>query len=164
MSGPGYSISGFITRSNLASPLSPLAIQADPYWTLLGDTSDDATISESPGVAPGLSALKQVWADSSYVAGQQLVLSVPDNSTLDLRLICDGDSMADAQTKAAEIIVAITQQLVFEVSLTFDTATYAWNCYTGVYEVAFNQLHYFGYLLPLYVSLTRDPTPVSGPI
>ncbi len=164
MSGPGYSISGFISRGNMSPPLSNLAIQADPYWGLLGDTSEDASTSSQAGFAPAISQHKRVWADSAYVAGQQMVLATPDNSTLDLRLICDGTSLADAQTKAGLIIAAITQQMTFEVSLTFDTATYAWNCYLGDYEIAFNQVHFFGYLLPLYVSMPRDPTPVSGPV
>ncbi len=161
---PSYSISGFITRSNLASPLANLPIQVDPYWMLLGDTSEDASVSRSAGVTPALSTHKTQWADSPYVSGKQLVLATPDNSTLDLRLICDGTSMADAQTKAAAIITAVTQQMVFEVSLTYDTAVYAWTCYLGDYQVAFNQLHFFGYLLPLYVTLPRDPTPLSGPV
>lgn len=165
MSGPvGYPISGFITRANLAVPLADLPIQADPFWTLLGDTSADASSSTSAGVEPGISVHKTTWADSKYVAGQQLVLATPDLSNLNLRLICDGDSMLDAQTKAAEIIVAVTQQLNYQVSLTFDTATYAWNCFLGDYEVAFNQVHYFGYLLPIYLALPRDPTPVAGPV
>jgi len=161
-------ISGFITRSNMPTPQANLPIQVDPYWTLLGDTQAAADMSTANGVAPALSAHKFVWANSPYVAGQQLVLATPDNSTLVLRLICDGDSMADAQAIATEIIEAVTQQLTYQVSLTYDTgenaATYAWNCYTADYEVAFNQLLYFGYLLPLYLTMQRDPTPVSGPV
>jgi hypothetical protein len=157
-------VSGHITRANLPSPLANLAIEVDPYWLLPGGGTDDATINMSAGLEPSISALKYVWADSPFVAGQQLVLATPDNAQLTLRMVCDGTSLADAQTKAAAIITAIRQQMTFTVSLTFDAATYAWNCYTGDYQVAFNQLHIFGYCLPLYVTLPRDPTPVSGPV
>lgn len=157
-------ISGYISRANLPSPLPNLDIQVDPYWTLMGDDQEAADQSTAAGVAPAISAHKFVWADSPYVAGQQLVLATLDNSTLDLRLVVDGDSMEDAQTKLAAIIEAVGQQATYVVSLTFDAATYAWNCYTGDWQVAFNQLHYFGYLPPLYLHLPRDATPVSGPL
>lgn len=164
MSGPGYTISGTISRGNMSPPLSDLAISADPYWSLLGDDSDDASISTSAGVMPGISAHKKIWADSAYVAGKQLVLATPDNSTLDLKLLVDGTSMSDVETKLTTIIQAVTLQLTFQVSLTFDTAVYAWTCWTADYQVGFNQVHYFGFMAPLYLSMDRDPTPISGPI
>lgn len=163
-----FTQSGFITRSNLPTPLPNLAILVDPYWPLLGDDQAAADMSSAPGIIPTQSTLKTVWADSPYVAGKQLVLATPDNATLDLRLAIDGDSMLDAKNKIAPIIQAIRQQLTFEVSITFNSgdgdATYAWNCYTGDYLVAFNQLHYFGYLVPMYLTLPRAPIPVAGPI
>lgn len=160
----GYTIGGYITRTNMSPALSNLDIQADPYWTLLGDTSDDSTISTSPGVNPALSVHKKVWADSAYVAGRQLMLATPDNSTLDLRLLVDGVSMADVQTKLATIIEAVTRQITFQVILQFDSAYYGWSCYTADYQVGFAQVHYFGLLAPLYLMMDRDPTPVQGPI
>jgi hypothetical protein len=160
----GYLVGGFISRSNMSPPQDDLPIQADPYWNLLGGTSADASMTSSEGVMAGLSVHKQVWANSAYVAGQQLVLATPDNSTLDLRLLIDGDSQEDMQSKAATIIAAVTQQMTYEVSLTYDTAIYAWLCYTADYQVAFNQLGFFGNLLPLYITAMRDPTPLSGPV
>ena len=157
-------VSGFITRSNLPTPLPDLPILVDPYWPLLGDDADSADMSQQAGVTPTQSATKYVWADSPYVAGQQLVLATPDNAVLDLRLIIDGDSMIDMQTKIAPIIAAIRNQLSFTVSVSFDAATYAWNCWSGDYLVAINQLWFFGYLCPMYLTLPRDPTPVSGPV
>ena len=157
------SASGYITRSNLPSPLGNLAIVADPLWLLTGDTSSDASVTTGAGVALGQSAMKYVWADSPFVRGKQLVNAVPDNSTLDLRIACDGHgSLASALTLAASIVTAITQQMTFQVSITGDTATTTWNCYPGTYLPAFNQMYWFGYELPLYVSLPRDPTPVAG--
>jgi hypothetical protein len=155
-------VSGFITRANLPTPLPDLPILVDPYWPLLGDDAGSADMSQQAGITPTQSATKYVWADSPYVAGQQLVLATPDNAVLDLRLIIDGDSMADAQAKIGPIVTAIRNQLSFTVSVSFDAATYAWNCWSGDYLIAMNQLFMFGYLVPLY--LTRDPTPVSGPI
>ncbi len=160
----GYTIGGHISRGNMSPPLSDLAIQVDPYWTLLGDESIDASTSSQAGLSPAISAHKKVWADSAYVAGKQMMLATPDNSMLDLRLAIDGDSMADAETKLTPIIEAVTLQMTFQVILTFDTAIYGWNCYTADYEVAWNQLHYFAYLVPLYLTMDRDPTPVSGPV
>jgi hypothetical protein len=157
-------MSGFITRANLPTPLPDLEILVDPYWPILGDDAAAADMSMQAGIMPGQSATKYVWADSPYVAGQQLVLATPDISTLDLRLVIDGDSMLDAQTKIGPIITAIRQQLSYTVSVTFDAATYAWNCWSGDYEIAMNQLFMFGYLVPLYLTLPRDPTPVSGPV
>lgn len=157
-------ISGSITRSNLATPLAPLAIQISPFFVLTGDASLDASSASSNGVILGVSAFKYIWADSSYVAGKTLVLATPDNSTLDLKLVVSGTSQADAQTRVAEVIVAITQQLAFQVALTFDDATWAWNCYSGIYEIAFNEMMFFANKIPLHVSMPRDPTPVSGPV
>jgi hypothetical protein len=157
-------VSGYITRANLSPPQGPLAIFVDPYWPLMGDDSDSADSSSNAGITPGISTLKTVWADSPYVAGKQLVLATPDNSTLDLRLIIDGTSMLDAQNKIRPIVEAIRKQLSFEVSLTMDAATYTWNCWTGDYQIAFNQLHLFGYLVPLYLTLPRAPIPVAGPV
>jgi hypothetical protein len=164
MSEPFVVMSGFITRSNLATPLPDLPIFVDPYWPIMGDDADAADMSMQSGIMPGQSATKYVWADSPYVAGQQLVLATPDISTLDLRLVIDGDSMLDAQNKIAPIIQAVRNQLSFTVSVTFDEATYAWNCWNGDYLVAINQLWMFGYLVPMYLTLPRDPTPVSGPV
>jgi hypothetical protein len=168
MSGPGPTtdvyMAGYITRANLSPPQGPLDIFIDPYWPLLGDDADAADTSMHAGVTPAISALKTVWADSPYVAGKQLVLATPDNSTLDLRLIIDGDSMADMQAKIAPIVEAIRNQLSFQVSVTFDDAIYTWQCWTGDYEVAMNQLWMFGYLCPLYLTLPRSPIPIAGPI
>jgi hypothetical protein len=157
-------ISGTITRANLPSPLSPLSILIDPYWGTLGDDSEDASSGGSAGVTLGMSAQKMVWADSPYVAGKQLVLATPDNSTLDLRVMVNGTSMADLQTKAITLIQAVRNQSNFTVQVNFDAASYAWNCYTADYNVAWNQLYLFGFLLPVYVSMIRDPTPVLGPV
>ena len=157
-------MSGYITRANLPTPLPNLKIFVDPYWPILGDNAEAADMSQHAGVTPTQSTLKTVWADSPYVAGKQLVLATPDNAMLDLRLVIDGTSMADAQTKIAPIVTAIRDQLSFTVSVSFDAATYAWNCYTGDYLVAMNQLFMFGYLVPLYLTLPRDPTPAAGPV
>jgi hypothetical protein len=157
-------VSGFITRANLPTPLDDLPILVDPYNMIMGDDADSADMSQQAGITAGQSATKYVWADSPYVAGQQLVLATPDNSTLDLRLVIDGDSMLDAQEKIAPIVAAIRNQLSFTVSVSFDAATYAWNVYSGDYLIAMNQLFMFGYLVPLYITMPRDPTPVSGPI
>jgi hypothetical protein len=165
MSGPNdVAIAGEITRANLSPPLSPLPILVDPYWPLLGDDSDAADEASHSGVTPTISALKTVWADSPYVAGKQLVLATPDNATLDLRLIIDGTSMADMQAKIAPIIAAIRGQLSFQVTISFDAAVYTWNCWTGDYQVAMNQLWMFGYLCPLYLTLPRSPIPIAGPV
>lgn len=157
-------ISGSITRSNLATPLSPLAIQISPFFVLTGDASLDASSGSGNGVIPAISVFKYIWADSAYVAGKQLVLATPDNSTLDLKLLVSGTSQGDAQTQVGDVIVAISQQLAFQVSLTFDDATWAWNCYSGTYEIAFNEMMFFANKIPLHVSMPRDPTPVSGPV
>lgn len=156
--------SGTITRSNLATPLADLGILVDPYWPLVGDDSEAADASMKAGLEVSQSAHKYVWANSPFVAGQLPVLATPDNSTLNLRLVIDGESFADAQSKIAPIVVAITQQIEYTVSVTFDDAPYSWTCYTGDYEVAFNQLHYYGYLVPMYLTLPRAPIPVAGPI
>lgn len=157
-------VSGFITRGNLPTPLPDLPILVDPYNMLLGDDSAAADMSQQAGIDPGVSVLKQVWADSPYVAGKQLVLATPDLATLALRLVIDGTDMLDAQTKIKPIVDAIRNQLSFTVSVSFDAATYAWNCWTGDYEIAMNQLFMFGYLVPLYLNLPRDPTPAAGPV
>lgn len=157
-------LQGYISRANLNPPLGHLGILITPYWPLLGDTQDAADMSSAAGIAPGQSALKTVWASSPYVAGQQLVLATPDNSTLDMRLVVRGDSMVDAQDQLRPIIQAIRTQLTYNVSVTFQSATYTWACYTGTYLIAFNQLHFFGYLVPLYVTLPRTPYPISGPV
>jgi hypothetical protein len=117
-----------------------------------------------PGVEPTQSTTKYVWASSPYVAGQQPVLATPDNAQLNLRLIIDGTSFADLETKVAPIIQAIRGQLSFQVSVSFDAWTSTWACYTGDYLVAMNQLWMFGYLCPMYLTLPRDPTPIAGPI
>jgi hypothetical protein len=157
-------ISGFISRSNLATPLDDLPILVDPYWGIMGDDADAADMSMQAGVMPGQSATKYVWADSPYVAGQQLVLATPDITTLDLRVMIDGDSMLDAQTKIVPIVQAIRDQLSYTVSVTFDEAVYTWSCWSGDYLIAMNQLFLFGYLVPMYLTLPRDPTPAMGPI
>jgi hypothetical protein len=157
-------VSGFITQGNLPTPLPDLPILVDPYNMILGDDAQAADMSQQAGITPAQSALKTVWADSPYVSGKQLVLATPDITTLDLRLVIDGDSMLDAQTKIAPIVNAIRNQLSFTVSVSFDAATYAWNCWTGDYLVAMNQLFMFGYLVPMYLTLPRDPTPAAGPI
>jgi hypothetical protein len=156
-------VTGYITRSNLPSPLSDLAINVDPLWLLSGDASDDASVSRSAGYTPGPSQLKRVWADSPFVAGQQQVLATPDNSTLDLRLLIDGANETAIATSAGLVITAVTKQQTFQVSYTAGSVTWTRNCYTGVFQVAFNQLHLFGGRLPLYVSMPCDPTPVAGP-
>ena len=156
--------SGYITRSNLASPLTPIDIFVDPYWAIMGDDQPAADMSMMAGVAPAQSALKSVWADSPYVAGKQLVLATPDNSTLDLRIIIDADSMTDAQAKLGPIIQAVRDQISYTVSLSLTGATYTWSCYSGTYLVAFNQLFLFGYYVPLYLSLPRAPVATAGPI
>lgn len=164
MSGPGYTVGGYITRSNMSPAQANLDIQADPYWTLLGDTSADASISTSAGVQPAMSAHKRTWADSAYVAGKQMTLATPDNSVLDVKLLVDGTSMEDLSTKLSTIIAAVTQQMTFQIVFLFDTAYYGWNCYTADYQVGFNQVHYLGLLAPLYISAERDPTPIYGPV
>ena len=158
----GVAMSGYITRSALG--LANLPIFVDPYWPILGDNAEAADTSQHSGVVPTQSTTKYVWADSPFVAGKQLVLATPDNAILDLRLVIDGTSMADAQAKLVPIIRAIRNQVTFQVSITLDTATYAWNCYAGDYLVAINQLFMFGYLVPLYITLPRDPTPALGPV
>lgn len=160
----GYAISGSISRANLPSPLSPLPILQDPFWPILGGNSEAADLNSQAGIDPGLSAHKYVWANSPYVRGQQMVLAVPDLSTLDMRLVVDGPSMVEAQTYTAELITAITDQATYTVTLTIDGAEWGWNCFTADYQVAFNQLMYWGYLFPVYVSMPRDPTPVYGPV
>jgi hypothetical protein len=161
----GYSISGYITRANMPGGALPnLPIFVDPYWPILGDNSEAADTAMHAGMTPTQSVTKSVWADSPYVAGKQLVLATPDNAMLDLRLVIDGTSMLDAQNKIGPIRDAIKKQINFTVSMTLDTATYAWSCYTGDYLVAFNQLHLFGYLVPMYVTMPRDPTPLLGPV
>jgi hypothetical protein len=157
-------ISGTITRANLPSPLGPLDILVDPYWGILGDEAEAADLSQQAGVTAAVSTQKQVWADSPYVAGKQLVLATPDNSTLDLRVLIDGSSMADLETKVATLITAVRQQLTFTVQVNFDAASYAWNCFTADYSVAWNQLYLFGFLLPVYLTMARDPTPLLGPV
>lgn len=163
-------VTGYITRSNLPSPLANLTITVDPLWLLPGDASQDASISMSPGVQAAQSVVRYTWAQSPFVAGSQLVHAVQDNSSLDLRLICDGGgNLADAQSYASEVITAVTGQQTFQVSLTWDsglpdTVTNTWNCYMGTYLAAFNQLYTFGYTLPLYISCPRDPTPAAGGI
>jgi hypothetical protein len=157
-------VSGFITRANLATPLDPLPILVDPYNMILGDDADAADMSMQAGVMPGQSATKYVTADSPYVAGQQVVLATPDNTTLDLRLIIDGDSFADLMPLVAPIIQAVRDQLSFQVSVSFDGWTSTWACYSGDYLVALNQLFLFGYLCPMYLTMPRDPTPIAGPI
>jgi hypothetical protein len=159
------SISGTISRANLSTPLSPLDILVDPYWGILGDDQVSAENSTAAGVNPTVSSLKTVWADSPYVAGKQLVLATPDNAILDLRLIIDGDgTQLGMQEAIAPIVTAIREQLSFQVSITFDAATYTWNCWTGDYLVAMNQLWVFGYLVPMYLTLPRAPIPVVGPV
>lgn len=113
---------------------------------------------------PALTVHKNVWANSPYVAGQQLVLNTPDNSTLVLRCIVVGESEADMQAKVGTLVQAVTQQMAYQISLTFDAATYAWNCYTADVQVAFNQFFMFAFIAPVYITCPRDPTPVSGPI
>lgn len=157
-------LTGYITRSNLNPAQGHLGILVDPYYPLLGDTSDAADSSSEAGVAPAQSALKTVWASSPYVAGQQLVLATPDNSTLTLRLLVRGADMIDMSDALRSIIQAIRTQLTFNVVVEYQTAVFAWKCYTGDYLVAINQLFYFGNLAPLYVSLPRTPYPLSGPI
>lgn len=165
MTGPGYSIGGYITRSNMNPPLSNLDIQVDPYWMLLGDTADDASTAGSPGVEIGLTTHKKVYASSPYVAGSQLVLATPDNSPLSLRLICDGGGdINQAMDDAGVICQAVSQQLTYQVVLNYDVTQLGWNCYTGDYQIAINQLWLFGYLLPVYLAMDKDPTPVFGPI
>lgn len=156
--------SGYITRANLPSPLGNLSIFVDPYWALVGDDEEAADSSVRGGLEPAQSQHKYVWADSPYVAGQIPVLATPDNSTLNLRLEIDGTSALDAETKIAAVITAVTQQLSYNVSVTLDSATYTWLCYTGDYLVAYNQRHTFGYLVPIYLSLPRFPIPVAGPV
>lgn len=165
MSNPGtYAISGYITRANLVTPQPPLDILVDPYWPLLGDDEAAADFSMEPGIAPQQSAQKQVWANSPYVAGQQLVLAVPDNAVLDLRLIVHGDNMTQVETYLSHLIQAIRTQMAYTISVTIQTATFTWACFTGTYLVAFNQLFFFGYLLPVYLTCQRTPIPVAGPI
>ncbi len=157
-------VSGYITQSNLPTPLPNLPILVDPYPMILGDQSEAADSSMKPGVEPTQSATKYVTASSPYVAGSQIVLATPDNAVLNLRLIIDGTSFADLLTKVAPIITAIRNQLSFQVSVSFDAWTSTWACYAGDYLVAWNQLWMFGYLCPMYLTLPRDPTPIAGPI
>jgi hypothetical protein len=155
------SVSGYITRSNLPSPLADLAIVVDPYPLLVGDDSNDAS-SASGGLDLGPTSQKAVWADSPFVDGKQLVCSADDNSTLSLKILVEGTSMADLRTKAQAIVDAVRKQMTFQVSITLDAATYTWNCYRGDVQAAFNQMHLLG-RLPVYVTMPRDPTPVAGP-
>lgn len=160
-------VSGYITQSNLTTPLPNLEIQQTPYWVLGGDPSDRADTSTQNGFVPGLSVHKRVWADSPYVQGQQLVLATPDNSTLILRMLVSGVSQLDMQNNLLALITAITEQLVFQVSLTFDSASYLYTVYTGDHEEASGgQLAQFGTNIgvPVYLTLPRDPqvTVTSG--
>jgi hypothetical protein len=157
-------VSGYITRSNLPSPLSNLAIVVDPYPLLPGDQSGDASSTSGAGLELGPSAQKTTWADSPFVNGKQLVSSVDDNSTLSLRILIDGTSMADLQTKLGTLVTAIRQQMTFQVSVTLDAATYTWNCYRGDYSAGFNEMHLLSGRLPVYLTMPRDPTPVAGPV
>lgn len=162
---------GFITRSNLPSPLSNLTICASsgPIYALQGDQQEAADSSSLAGIGPSLSARKYVWASSPFVAGQQPVLATPDNSTLDLRLSLFGSSFKHCLTTlAAEVITAISTQMAYQVSVTVGTGggagTMTWNCFPGVYQVAINQYVEFANILPIYVSLPRTPIPAAGPV
>jgi hypothetical protein len=158
-------ISGYITRSNMPTtddpstglPWTNLEIAVAPYYFAPGDDSFQADNSTQNGVSPNVSVHQQIWADSPVVPGKQLVYSKPDNSELILRLLIKGSSMADAQTKLAAIINAVTLQLSYTVVVEFDTAPIQWTCYTGDYQVAYNEVYMIGYLPPLYLDLPCAP-------
>jgi hypothetical protein len=158
-------ITGYISRANLDTPLDNLVIFNDVYMGLLGDDEQAADSQSDAGLDPGLSAMKYTWADSPFVRGQQLVNFVSDMTTMYLRFLVAGGDQATVQANLAAIIAATTQQPSYTVSVTIDdVATYAWMCYPAEYQVGFNQWTWFGPLPPLYLSIPRDPTPVSGPI
>jgi hypothetical protein len=155
-------VAGSITRSNLPTPLSPLVLQANPYWVLMGDADDKADVSTQNGFVPGLSAHKQTWADSPYVSGKQLVLSTPDNSTLVLRMLVEDTSQLAMQNDIVALVTAVSEQLVYEVNLTFDSASYTYVCYSGDYQMALGgQLSQFAFWCPLYLILPRDPAVLT---
>jgi hypothetical protein len=159
------SITGTISRANLATPLDDLDIFNDIYKGLFGDDSQAADSASDTGIDPGLSQMKYTWADSPFVAGQQLVNFVPDLTTMYLRFLVKGSDQEDAQANLAAIIQACILQPSYQVSITIDgIATYTWNCYPAEYQVVFNQWAWFGPLPPLYLAIPRDPIPVSGPI
>jgi hypothetical protein len=162
-------ISGYITRSNLPTgALGNLAIFNSTYMGLFGDDSQAADSSSDAGIDPGASSAKYTWADSPFVAGQQLVNYVQDNRTLYLRFLVAGANQGACQTNLSTIITAVTQQMTYQVSVTLDTSIYTWTCYPAEYQIAMNQWMWFGPGSgggpPLYLSIPRDPTPVAGPI
>lgn len=159
-------VTGTITRANLPDPLDPLDIfGTSPYMGLFGDDSQAADDQSDPGIDAGLGTFKYTWADSPFVSGQQLVNAILDNTTMYLRMLVKGTDQADAQANLQDIIVAVTEQFTFQVSITLDgIATYAWNCFPAEYQIAFNQWMWFGPYPPLYLSIPRDPIPVSGPL
>jgi hypothetical protein len=162
-------ISGYITRSNLPTgALANLGIFNSTYMGLFGDDSQAADSSSDAGIDTGASSMKYTWANSPFVRGQQLVNFVPDNTTLYLRFLVAGASQAACQSSLGTIITACTQQFVYQVSVTLDTATYTFTCYPAEYHVGFNQWTWFGPGSgagpPLYLAIPRDPTPVAGPL
>jgi hypothetical protein len=185
-------IAGYITRSNMPAGINPRtgvlyptanldiftgeavldsnAVDYDsiPSFPLMGDTADQAETSTQNGIVPGLSVHKRIWANSPFVSGQQQVLATPDNSTLVLRLVIPGENVTLGQEYLSQLIQSITLQPVFQIVTNLSdgsgTVQYGWNCYTADYQVAFNQLFWFGPLPPVYIMATRDPIPAFGPV
>lgn len=153
-------VSGYITQTSLGLP--NLTLQANPYWVLSGDNSDKADTSTQNGFVPGQSAKKQVWADSPFVRGKQLVLSTPDNSTLVLRMLVEDSTQLAMQNDIAALVTAISDQLSYTVNLTFDSASYTYSCYSGDYTMALGgQMSQFAFWCPLYLILPMDPTVIT---
>lgn len=144
--------SGHITRTSLS--LADLAIATATY---------DVMVDEAGLLDAGTVSWRRLTAESPFSPGRVLVQAVPDTPTMNLRIDVIGTSLADVQTKVGTLLTAVWQAS-YQLSLTFDAATYTWTCEPADVTVGFNYPHIFGLACPVVLSIPRDPIPVAGPI
>lgn len=144
--------SGHITRTSLS--LSNLAIATATY---------DVMVDEGSLLDVGSVTWRRLTADSPYVNGRVLMAAVKDTPTMAVRIDVIGTDLADVQTKVGTLLTAVWQPS-YQLSLTFDSATYTWDCEPADASVGVNYAHLFGLACPVGLAIPRKPTPAAGPV
>ena len=143
-------LSLYVTRTELG--LTNLQLNEDPYKVSANDFN------------PGSVVFRRETAKSPYVDGGIVTGAVKDLVEGGINIDVSGADHSALRTNLDTLITAVTEQRYFDLYFTVNGAEYAWKCDRADYATGFVHERLHAIYLPVAITFTRAPTPVSGPV
>lgn len=127
------------------------------------DLAGAAYSIRADSLLPGAIGWRREYARSPYVDGAIEIGAVKDIAGGSIVVDVAASTHTGLRTAIDTLLDAFTEQRSYTLTVTWDSASWAWTCRRADYSVAFDAEFEIGRVAAVTLSFPRSPTPAAGP-